>query len=202
MEQRVTNVIDRASPELVWLLEHPPTITAGTSAAPGDLLDKSDIPVFKVGRGGQHTWHGPGQRVGYLILDLNRRRRDVRLYVRALEAWISAALGDLGVIAGPRDGRIGLWVDRAADKGPGYEDKIAAIGIRIRRWVSFHGVSVNVDPDLTEFRRIVPCGIDDPRYGVTSLADLGVAVSMADMDDALHARFSQTVGSLRPPEPY
>ena len=202
MEKRVDAVIDGTAPELVWFLEHPPTITAGTSAVPADLLNASNIPVFNVGRGGQHTWHGPGQRIGYLVLNLNRRRRDVRLYVKALEAWISEALAELGVAAGPRDGRIGLWVDRSADKGRGHEDKIAALGIRIRRWVSFHGVSINVNPDLAEFGRIVPCGIDDPRYGVTSLEDLGIAATMADVDSVLKGSFSRTVGSLLPPEPY
>ena len=198
MERRVETILTRQAPEAIWLLEHEPVLTAGTSAVPAELRDPGGLPVFRVGRGGRYTWHGPGQRVVYVMLDLNRRRKDVRLLVRALEAWVAAALADLGVHASPRDGRIGLWVDRSADKGPGHEDKIAALGIRLRRWVSYHGISINVAPDLAEFDRILPCGIDDPRYGVTSLADLGTGASMADLDAALKAAFSPTVGCLLP----
>ena len=201
MERRVEAILAGRAGEAIWLLEHEPVLTAGTSAAPSDLRDPGGLPVFRVGRGGRYTWHGPGQRVVYIMLDLNRRRRDVRLLVRALEAWIAAALGELGVHAAPRDGRVGLWVDRSADKGPGREDKIAALGIRLRRWVSYHGISINVAPDLAEFERILPCGIDDPRYGVTSLADLGTGAIMADLDTALKATFSQTAGRLLPRAP-
>ena len=202
MERRVEAILAGRTGETIWLLEHEPVLTAGTSAAPSELRNPGDLPVFRVGRGGRYTWHGPGQRVVYVMLDLNRRRRDVRLLVRALEAWIAAALGELGVDAAPREGRVGLWVDRSADKGPGREDKIAALGIRLRRWVSYHGLSVNVAPDLAEFGRILPCGIDDPRYGVTSLADLGTGASMADLDAALTTTFSQTVGRLLPRAPH
>ena len=201
MEGRVEAILAGRTPEAIWLLEHEPVLTAGTSAVPAELRDPGGLPVFRVGRGGRYTWHGPGQRVVYVLLDLNRRRKDVRLLVRALEAWVAAALADLGVHASPRDGRIGLWVDRSADKGPGHEDKIAALGIRLRRWVSYHGISINVTPDLAEFDRILPCGIDDPRYGVTSLADLGTGASMADLDAALKAAFSPTVGRLLPRVP-
>lgn len=201
MEDRVQAILAGRAGEAIWLLEHEPVLTAGTSAAPEELRDPGGLPVFRVGRGGRYTWHGPGQRVVYVMLDLNRRRRDVRLLVRALEAWIAAALGELGVDAGSRNGRIGLWVDRSAGKGPGCEDKIAAIGIRLRRWVSYHGVAINVAPDLAEFGRILPCGIDDPRHGVTSLADLGTGATMADLDDRLKATFSRTVGRLLPRAP-
>lgn len=201
MERRVEAIIAGRAGEAIWLLEHEPVLTAGTSAAPAELRNPGDLPVFRVGRGGRYTWHGPGQRIVYTMLDLNRRRRDVRLLVRALEDWIAAALGELGVDAAPREGRVGLWVDRSADKGPGCEDKIAALGIRLRRWVSYHGISINVAPDLAEFERILPCGIDDPRFGVTSLADLGTCASMADLDAALKATFSRTVGRLLPRAP-
>ena len=201
MERRVEAILAGRAGEAIWLLEHEPVLTAGTSAAPAELRDPGSLPVFRVGRGGRYTWHGPGQRIVYTMLDLNRRRRDVRLLVRALEAWIAAALRELGVDAAPREGRVGLWVDRSADKGPGREDKIAALGIRLRRWVSYHGISINVAPDLAEFGRILPCGIDDPRYGVTSLTDLGTGASMADLDAALKATFSRTVGRLLPRAP-
>ncbi len=202
MESRVEAILAGRAGETIWLLEHEPVLTAGTSAAPSELRNPGDLPVFRVGRGGRYTWHGPGQRVVYPMLDLNRRRRDVRQFVCALEAWIAAALCELGVDAVARKGRVGLWVDRSADKGPGCEDKIAALGIRLRRWVSYHGVSINVAPDLAEFGRILPCGIDDPRYGVTSLADLETGASMADLDAALKATFSQTVGRLLPRAPH
>ncbi len=201
MELRVESILERQAPEAIWLLEHEPVLTAGTSADPAELRDPGDLPVYRVGRGGRYTWHGPGQRIVYVMLDLSRRRKDVRLLVRALEAWVAAALGELGVEASPRDGRVGLWVDRSTDKGPGREDKIAALGIRLRRWVSYHGISINVAPDLGEFGRILPCGIDDPRFGVTSLAELGTGASMADLDAALTATFSRTVGLLLPRGP-
>lgn len=202
MERRVEAILAGRTGETIWLLEHEPVLTAGTSAAPSELRNPGDLPVFRVGRGGRYTWHGPGQRIVYPMLDLNRRRRDVRRLVCALETWIAAALSELGVDAVARKGRVGLWVDRSADKGPGREDKIAALGIRLRRWVSYHGISINVAPDLAEFGRILPCGIDDPRYGVTSLADLGTGASMADLDTALKATFSRTVGCLLPRAPH
>ena len=160
---------DRA-PEAVWLLEHPPLYTAGTSAKPDDLLVADSLPVFQTGRGGQFTYHGPGQRVAYLMLDLSRRGKDVRQFVRTIERWVIDALAEFGVKGICREGRTGIWVPRP-EKGPLAEDKIAAIGIRIRRWVSFHGVSINVDPDLSHYDGIVACGVRD--QGVTSLADLG-----------------------------
>ena len=201
MECRVEAIIAGRAEETIWLLEHEPVLTAGTSAAPTELRDPGSLPVFRVGRGGRYTWHGPGQRIVYTMLDLNRRRRDVRLLVRALEAWVAEALRELGVDSAPREDRVGLWVDRSAEKGPGREDKVAALGIRLRRWVSYHGISINVAPDLAEFERILPCGIDDPRYGVTSLADLGTGASMTDLDTALKATFSRTVGHLLPRAP-
>lgn len=201
MDRRVEAILAGRADETIWLLEHEPVLTAGTSAAPAELRDPGNLPVFRVGRGGRYTWHGPGQRIVYTMLDLNRRSRDVRLLVRSLEAWVAEALGELGVAAAPREGRIGLWVDRSADKGAGCEDKIAALGIRLRRWVSYHGISINVAPDLTEFERILPCGIDDPRYGVTSLTDLGAGASITDLDAALKAAFSRTVDRLLPRAP-
>ncbi len=183
--------------ERVWLLEHPPLYTAGSSARDGDLLDPR-FPVHRVGRGGQFTYHGPGQRVAYVMLDLKRRRPDVRAYVAALEGWLIAALAALGVEGETREDRVGVWVARP-EKPPGpsgatAEDKIAAIGVRIRRWASFHGVALNVAPDLSHFSGIVPCGIADPRYGVTSLADLGRAATMADADAALKVAFEAWFG--------
>ena len=177
--------------ETVWLLEHPPLYTAGTSAKPGDLLIADRFPVFQTGRGGQFTYHGPGQRVAYLMLDLSRRERDVRRFVRTIEGWIIDALAELGVEASCREGRTGIWVPRP-EKGPLAEDKIAAIGIRIRRWVSFHGISINVDPDLGHYDGIVACGVRD--QGVTSLTDLGGTASMEDMDAALAATFPRHFG--------
>jgi lipoyl(octanoyl) transferase len=179
------------APELVWLLEHPPLYTAGTSARAEDLIEAGGLPVFRTGRGGQFTFHGPGQRIVYLMLDLGRRGKDIRAFVGAIESWISVALASLGVEAGCRAGRTGLWVARP-DKGPDREDKIAAIGIRVRRWICFHGVSINVDPDLARFGGIVPCGIRD--QGVTSLAALGVHAQMSDLDAALLATFSRHFG--------
>ncbi|PIY72793.1 MAG: lipoate-protein ligase B [Rhodobacterales bacterium CG_4_10_14_0_8_um_filter_70_9] len=196
MEARVAAIRSGDAGELVWLLEHPALYTAGTSANPADLLDPLRFPVFEARRGGQYTYHGPGQRVAYAMLDLTRRGRDVRRFVHGLEDWVIAALARFGVRGERRSGRVGVWVARPErPPGPGgapAEDKIAAIGVRIRHWVSFHGVSINVDPDLSHYKGIVPCGIGD--HGVTSLADLGVIASMADMDIALRAAFDETIG--------
>ena len=196
MEARVAAIRSGDAGELVWLLEHPALYTAGTSANPADLLDPLRFPVFEARRGGQYTYHGPGQRVAYAMLDLTRRGRDVRRFVHGLEDWVIAALARFGVRGVRRSGRVGVWVARPErPPGPGgapAEDKIAAIGVRIRHWVSFHGVSINVDPDLSHYKGIVPCGIGD--HGVTSLADLGVIASMADMDIALRAAFDETIG--------
>ena len=193
MEARVAAISDGTARELVWLLEHPPLYTAGTSAKAADLLSAT-FPVFETGRGGEHTYHGPGQRVAYVMLDLNRRKRDVRAFVQALEAWVIGALDRFNIRGEVREGRVGVWVQRP-EKAAGREDKIAAIGIRVRRWVTFHGISLNVEPDLGHFGGIVPCGIADPRYGVTSLVDLGLPVGMADADVALRQAFEAVFGS-------
>jgi lipoyl(octanoyl) transferase len=193
MEARAAAIADGTANELVWLLEHEPLYTAGTSAKPQDLLAPDRFPVHATGRGGEYTYHGPGQRVAYIMLDLTRRGRDVRAFIRNLEAWLIGAAAQFGVVAGPREGRVGVWVDR----GRGREDKIAAIGVRLRRWVSFHGIAFNVAPDLSHFAGITPCGISDPRYGVTSLADLGHAASMDDFDAALHLAFTEVFGEAR-----
>lgn len=197
MEARVDAIIRGEAGECVWLLEHPPLYTAGTSARDADLLDKR-FEVHKTRRGGQYTYHGPGQRVVYVMLDLNARKRDVRAYVKALEDWVIEALASFQLRAGPREGRIGVWVSRP-DKlplpdGAIADDKIAAIGVRIRRWVTYHGISINVDPELSHYRGIVPCGIAG--HGITSLVDLGLPVTMADLDVALQQSFSQTAGAL------
>ena len=177
------------APEMIWLLEHPPLYTSGTSAKQEDLRDPNRFPVFDAGRGGEYTYHGPGQRVAYVMLDAAARGRDVRAFVANLELWIITALKRFNVDAGTRDGRVGVWVDRTQPGGQLREDKIAAIGIRLKRWVSFHGISLNVEPDLEHFTGITPCGIDDPRYGVTSLVDLGLPVDMAEADEALKRAF-------------
>ena len=191
MEARVAAIAAGTADEAVWLLEHPPLYTAGTSARPEDLTDPGRFPVFTAGRGGQYTYHGPGQRVAYVMLDLNRRGRDVRRFVAQLEAWIIAALAEFNVTGEIRDGRVGVWVRRPEKPplpdGTLREDKIAAIGVKLRRWVSFHGVAVNLDPDLDHFGGIVPCGIRD--HGVTSLVDLGLPVTMDDLDLALKRSF-------------
>jgi lipoyl(octanoyl) transferase len=187
MEARAGAIARGRAGELVWLLEHPPLYTAGTSAQAGDLLEPDRFAVFETGRGGEMTYHGPGQRVAYVMLDLSRRGRDVRAFVRGLEAWLIAALGELGVTGETREGRVGVWVARGEQ-----EDKIAAIGVRVRRWVSFHGVSLNVAPDLSHYAGIVPCGVRE--HGVTSLADLEVVASMADADAALRAAFETIFG--------
>jgi lipoyl(octanoyl) transferase len=200
MEARAAAVANGEAPERVWLLEHPPLYTAGTSARDGDLLD-ARFPVFRTGRGGQFTYHGPGQRVAYVMLDLKRRRPDVRAYVAALEAWLIDTLALLGVDGETREDRVGVWVKRP-DKPTGLggapaEDKIAALGVRVRRWVTFHGVALNVAPDLTHFSGIVPCGIAQAHYGVTSLEDLGRAADMAEVDAALRHSFERRFGAIR-----
>jgi len=197
MEARVAGIAAGDAPELVWLLEHPPLYTSGTSGKPGDLLDPR-FPMFSTGRGGQLTYHGPGQRVAYVMLDLKRRRPDVRTYVAGLEEWIIRTLATFNVRGERREDRVGVWVKRP-DKSAGFEDKIAAIGVRLRRWVSFHGIAINVEPDLRHFDAIVPCGVADPRYGVTSLVDLGHLVTMADVDVALRQAFEEVFGPARAP---
>ena len=189
MEARATAIADGQACELVWLLEHPPLYTAGVSAKPGDLIDPDRFPVYRSGRGGQFTYHGPGQRVAYVMLDLTARGRDVRAFVAALQAWIIGALARLGVAGEVREGRVGVWVRR-----PGGEDKVAAIGVKLRRWASFHGVSLNVDPDLEHFTGIVPCGVTE--HGVTSLAALGAPATMAQADAALRASFVEVFGAV------
>ncbi|WP_342110227.1 lipoyl(octanoyl) transferase LipB [Methylobacterium sp. SI9] len=191
MEDRVEAIARGTAPECVWLLEHPPLYTAGTSARPEDLVAPDRFPVHATGRGGQYTYHGPGQRVAYVMLDLDRRSRDLRAYVASLEAWLIATLAAFNVRAERREDRVGVWV-RRPEKGPEVEDKIAAIGIRVRRWVSFHGISLNVEPDLSHFDGIVPCGVR--QHGVTSLVDLGLPVSMAEVDMQLRVAFEDIFG--------
>lgn len=195
MEARATAIAAGAAPELVWLLEHPPLFTSGTSGKTSDLLE-ARFPLYATGRGGQLTYHGPGQRVAYAMLDLKRRRPDVRAYVAGLEQWIIDTLAHFNVRGERREDRVGVWVARP-DKGPGFEDKIAAIGVRLRRWVSLHGIAINVEPELSHFSAIVPCGITDPRYGVTSLVDLGLPITMDEVDVALRAAFGQIFGPTR-----
>jgi lipoyl(octanoyl) transferase len=194
MEARAAAVAEGRAPELVWLAEHPPLYTAGTSAEAKDLID-ARFPVHRTGRGGQFTYHGPGQRVVYLVLDLKRRRPDVRRFVATVEELIIRTIARFAVRGERRAGRVGVWVQRP-DKGAGHEDKIAAIGIRLRRWVSLHGASLNVEPDLAHFSGIVPCGIADPRYGVTSLRDLGRPTRMAEVDAALKSEFVPLFGPM------
>ena len=189
MERRVAEIRAGDAPELVWLVEHAPLYTAGASAKPEDLILPGRFPVHRTGRGGEYTYHGPGQRVAYVMLDLDRRERDVREFVRRLEAWLIATLDGFGVTGERRAGRVGIWVDR----GAGREDKIAAIGVRVRRWVTYHGVALNVACDLGHYDGIVPCGIRG--HGVTSLADLGIDVTMADVDEMLRARFADAFGN-------
>ena len=192
MERRIAAIRDEGARELVWLLEHPALYTAGTSARPEDLLDPARLPVHKSGRGGQYTYHGPGQRIAYVLLDLDRRGRDVRCHVWRLEEWIIRTLARFAVRGERRDGRVGVWV---AGEG-GHDDKVAAIGVRVRHWVSYHGVALNVAPDLDHYRGIVPCGIapESSGHGVTSLARLGISASMSDVDMALHAAFGTVFG--------
>ena len=191
MEARVLAIAADEASELVWLLEHPALYTAGTSARDADLLSPSRLPVYQTGRGGQYTYHGPGQRVAYVLLNLKRRSGDLHAYVKGLEHWLIAALADFGVKGETRSGRIGVWISRSG----GREDKIAAIGVRVRRGVTYHGVSLNVAPELENFSGIVPCGIHD--HGVTSLADLGVAAGMTEVDAALQQHFEpEVLGAL------
>lgn len=203
MEARVAAVAAGEATEMVWLLEHPPLYTAGVSARDDDLLAPDRFPVHRTGRGGQFTYHGPGQRVAYVMLDLNRRGRDVRGLVRGLEQWLIDALDRFGVEAGVRDGRVGVWVERRgpADGGGVWtrDDKIAAIGVKVRKWITFHGVSLNVEPDLEHFHGIVPCGIRE--HGVTSLVDLGVPATMDEADDALRTAFVKVFGPVRAGRP-
>ena len=199
MEARAAAVRDEGAPELVWLLEHPPLYTAGTSAKEGDLLAPDRFPVFKTGRGGQYTYHGPGQRVAYAVMDLKGRGIDVRCYVHMLEEWVIRALAEFAVEGERREGRVGIWVDRSGPGGkPFKEDKIAAIGVRVRRWVAFHGLALNVEPALDHFDGIVPCGIGEEGLGVTSLVDLGRPVTMADADLALERAFADVFGAFTP----
>ena len=192
MEDRVNAILAGDAAEQIWLVEHPPMYTAGTSAKRKDLVSPDKFEVFQSRRGGEYTYHGPGQRVAYAMLDLNKRGRDVRAYVAKLEAWVIATLAEFNVQAGRREGRVGVWVDRPErprlPDGRIAEDKIAAIGVRIRRWVTFHGISINVEPDLGHYGGIVPCGIAD--YGVTSLVDLGITATMDDLDSALRRSFA------------
>lgn len=184
MEARVAAIRAGTEPELVWLLEHPPLYTAGTSARDADLVAPGRLPVHRTGRGGQYTYHGPGQRVAYVMIDLNRRGRDLRCFVWQLEQWVIETLAAFNVIGERRDGRVGVWVAR-----DGREDKVGAVGVRVKRWVTYHGVSINVDPDLAHYAGIVPCGITE--HGVTSLADLGIPATMADVDVALRQTFTK-----------
>lgn len=192
MEARAAAIAEGAAGELVWLLEHPPLYTGGVSAKSADLIEPDRFPVFASGRGGQYTYHGPGQRVAYVMLDMTKRGRDVRAFVEGLEAWIIDALAAFNVVGEMREGRVGVWVER---KGAGWsrEDKIAAIGVKVRKWVSFHGISLNVEPDLDHFGGIVPCGIQE--HGVTSLVDLGVLATMDEADEALRRSFDQIFGA-------
>lgn len=191
MEARAALIADGTARERVWLVEHPALYTAGTSAKDQDLLTPERFPVHRTGRGGQFTYHGPGQRVAYVMLDLKRREPDLRRFVSALEAWLIGTLAAFNIRGERREERVGVWV-RRPDKGEGAEDKIAALGIRVRRWVSFHGISLNVEPELAHFDGIVPCGVSD--QGVTSLVDLGLPVTMPEVDSALRAEFEQIFG--------
>jgi lipoyl(octanoyl) transferase len=199
MEARAAAIARGEARELVWLLEHPPLYTAGTSARPDELIE-ARFPVHTSGRGGQFTYHGPGQRVGYVMLDLKRRAPDLRRFVATIEEWIIRTLATFNVRGERRDDRIGVWV-RRPDKGDGFEDKIAAIGVRIQRWVTLHGFALNVEPDLSHFSGIVPCGVADRRYGVTSLADLGVTVSMPEVDMAIRGAFEPLFGAAGDVQP-
>lgn len=191
MEARAEAIFKGEAPETIWLLEHAPLYTAGTSSKPQDLLIPDRFPVYEAGRGGEYTYHGPGQRVAYVMLDLRKRGRDVRAFVGKLEAWVIETLAAFNVKGEVRDGRVGVWVDRTQLGGPLREDKIAAIGVRLRRWVSFHGISLNVEPDLSHFGGITPCGIADPHLGVTSLCDLGLPVTLDETDAALKTAFER-----------
>ncbi|MDE4133864.1 lipoyl(octanoyl) transferase LipB [Phaeobacter sp. QD34_3] len=202
METRAASIAAGTAEECIWLLEHPPLYTAGTSAKPEDLTDPDRFPVYPSKRGGQYTYHGPGQRVVYVMLDVGKRGHDVRRFVQQLEDWVIRALAEFNLTGHIRCGRVGVWIERPEKprtaSGGLAEDKIAAIGIRLRKWVSFHGISINVEPDLEHFGGIVPCGITD--YGVTSLVDMGLPVTMADVDLALRRSFDQVFGPLAAPE--
>jgi lipoyl(octanoyl) transferase len=193
MRERADAIAHGRAPELIWLLEHPPLYTAGTSSRPAELIE-ARFPVHTTGRGGQFTYHGPGQRVGYVMLDLKHRAPDVRRFVATIEEWIIVTLAAFNVRGERRDDRIGVWV-RRPDKGDGFEDKIAAIGIRVQRWVTLHGFALNIEPDLSHFSGIVPCGVADRRYGVTSFADLGLTASMPEVDSVLRAQFEPLFGA-------
>lgn len=193
MDLRVRAIADGTAPELVWLLQHPPLYTTGTSARPEQLIG-TRFPVHPAGRGGQITYHGPGQRIAYVMIDLKRRGPDVRRFVATLEAWLIRALAAFNVTGERREDRVGVWV-RRPEKGAGHEDKIAAIGVRVKRWVTLHGISLNVDCDLTHYSGIVPCGVNEARYGVTSLVDLGMTASMPDVDIALRREFEPLFGA-------
>jgi len=192
MERIAAEIAAGNARERVWLVEHPPLYTAGTSSHDGDLVETARFPVYHSGRGGQYTYHGPGQRVAYVMLDLNRRTPDLRLYVAALESWLIATLAEFNIRGERREDRVGVWV-RRPDKGPSTEDKIAAIGIRVRRWVTFHGISLNVEPDLSHYSGIIPCGVR--QHGVTSLVDLGIPVTMPEVDAVMHKSFSAIFGT-------
>ena len=196
MESRAAAIADGRAEELVWLVEHPALYTRGASAREGDLLDPGRFPVFDTQRGGQFTYHGPGQRVAYVMLDLTKRGRDVKQFVCSLEDWIIGTLGAFNVKGERRKGRVGVWVDRTKSGGALREDKIAAIGVRLKRWVSYHGISLNVEPDLSHFGGITPCGVSDPGLGVTSLADLGQLIPMHEVDVALKAAFEEVFGPV------
>ncbi|WP_068082420.1 lipoyl(octanoyl) transferase LipB [Polycladidibacter stylochi] len=193
MESRVEAIAAGKAPERVWLLQHPPLYTAGTSADPSDLIQKDRFPVYQTGRGGQYTYHGPGQRVAYVMLDLKRRQQDVRAFVSALEAWLIATLEAHNIKGERREDRVGVWV-RRPEKGQGVEDKIAALGIRLRKWVTFHGISLNIEPDLEHFNGIVPCGIS--QHGVTSFVDLGHLLTMPEVDMVLQEEFEKIFGPV------
>ena len=199
MEARVAAIAAGEAGELVWLLEHPPLYTAGVSSKPEELLTPERFPVFQTGRGGKFTYHGPGQRVAYVMLDLNARKKDVRGFVAALEAFVIGALASLNVTGEIKPGRVGVWVERRIAGAPPEEEKIAAIGVKLRKWVSFHGISLNVAPDLSHFGGIVPCGIAE--HGVTSLAALGIPVTMDEADAALMASFQTVFGTVETAEP-
>jgi len=199
MEARAAAIAAGSAGELVWLLEHPPLYTAGVSAKQEDLLEPARFPVHRTARGGQFTYHGPGQRVAYVMLDLTKRGRDVRGYVRDLEGWIISALDRFNVAGEVREGRVGVWVQRRTTGHEVHEDKIAAIGVKVRKWASYHGISLNVEPDLSHFSGIVPCGIR--AHGVTSLVDLGLPVTMADADQALQDAFVEVFGPVEPATP-
>ena len=199
MKARAAAIAADEAGELVWLVEHPPLYTAGVSSRADDLLEPDRLPVFPTGRGGQYTYHGPGQRVAYVMLDLGRRGRDVRAFVRGLERWIVSTLGRFNVSGETRPGRVGVWVERRQPGIAPREDKIAAIGVRVSRWVSFHGISLNVEPELSDYAGIVPCGIAE--HGVTSLLDLGCIASMDEVDAALRSSFQEIFGPTTPGPP-